>query len=458
MADLTRPSKCIPYKNSYCRGPISGISVIQPECQSLPDGSLVTNPTYIPSLASSFWTYKFMIDCCSLPGGMKSIALPVCRNIKEQFVKLYEKIDDCGTFTSVPFILVKRDPRFGFAPLDYYWLIVENGGRYCDGLSVIYLLELIGDFSARAQVVKVDTSLVVLSFGFRGPLVPECNPQGNLSIKNNCSIIIEGNQAALNYTIDIINSGGSSLNNVMYHDVIRIPLEIGLGKIVITPSTLTADTSVSGRITIKGNLGRINEGQVVSVTYSIPLISISKSQSYTINNAVQAYAQGTESHASCSVVLEAVELSASMICNITEGNKGKFTIILSNVPYSPDTAVNIEDHLTIPEGFTLKFTDFGGCTAVFTNGGEPVPLGVDITGPIDITLTCNNFHILKDSCGLKTIAFTVISGTLPGSTSIENCLTKIDLADADSQILLGIGQLPVKASIDVLYDIGCSLS
>lgn len=454
MDNPTRPVNGMLYRNAYCRGPISGISTIQPESQILPDGNLITNPSYVPSLGSSFWTYKFMIDCC-LPGGMKSIALPMCRNIKKQFIRVFEKTDEDTVFTSIPFRLVKRDPRFGFAPIGYYWLIVENSGRFCDGLSVIYLLELIGAFLAEAQPVKVDTSLAVLTFGLRGPLVPKCHSQGNLNIKNNCLIDIQNNQAVLNYTIDIVNLGSCYLNNVIYHDVIHLPLEIGFDKILITPSTLTADTSTPGRITIKGNLGRINEGQNVRVTYSIPITSISKPQSYTINNAIQAYAQKTKSRVSCSLVLESVELSTSKICKISDGNNGNFTIIISNVPYSPDTAVNIEDHLTIPEGVTLKFANFGGCSAVFTNGGEPVPLGVDITGPIDITLTCYNLRILKDSCGLKTIAFTVVSGTLPGRTSIENYLTKISLTNAESQVLLGTGQLPVKASIDVVYDIKC---
>lgn len=455
MAEPEYPCNCTPYKNLYCRGPVSGITIVQPECQKLPDGRVVNNPAYNPSTATSYWTYKSMVDCSVYFGGIKSIAIPVCQYINRENISVFEKIDGCGDFVSTPFALSKSSPSFGIAPAGYFWLIIENGDRYCIGVSVVYLLEIVGDYPAEAMPVKVKTPSRVLTFECGGVLVPKCSPQGRLFVRKNCKSIIVDNKAALSYKVDITNTGSTFLYNVMYHDVVYIPPQLVLGTIKVNPSSLTVDTSEPGKVIISGNIGLINKGQTTKVTYHIPVASIARPQRYMVSNTAQAFTNGTESTAFCTTFIDAVGLDAAKYCSVTEGGKCKFTIIISSVDYSPDTIVDIEDSMFIPAGVTLRFNDLGGCTAEFSEGGE-VPIERDITGPKVILIKCKNLRILKDGCAKKVLTFTAVSSSFPGSSTISNSLTRVDLSNPVSQILLYTGPLPAKADIDVMLNITCS--
>ena len=50
MADFAQPYNKKTYKNIYSHRYSIGISVIQPEYQTIPDGSIINNPAYVSHL------------------------------------------------------------------------------------------------------------------------------------------------------------------------------------------------------------------------------------------------------------------------------------------------------------------------------------------------------------------------------------------------------------------------
>jgi hypothetical protein len=74
----------------------------------------------------------------------------------------------------------------------------------------------------------------------------------------------------------------------------------------------------------------------------------------------------------------------------------------------------------------------------FFPDGNSVPVGTDITGPADIALTCPNLRILQNGWRKKIVSFTALSSARPGTASIENVLTKVELARPAEQLLLGV--------------------
>lgn len=455
MAEQVLPCNCTPHTNICCCGPINGISVVQPSCQNLPDGSVVINPAYSPELTTSFWTYKFFIDCSATTQPITSLGIPVCETIIAGSIAAFEKIDGCGEFTSVPFTLAQTDPSLGTAPAGYQWLIVDPGDRYTNGVCVEYRLQLTGDFPTDVQPIKVTAGINVLNFDCGCFLVPKCNPQGKLAVTKECGHTIINNQVTLNYQVKVTNIGNASLTNVQYLDTLFLAPTLGLGAITVNPSTLTVDTSISGEVKISGNLGTIDPGEIVVVTYTIPITSITTPRNYIANNTVTVTATDTMDSASCSTAFDAVQLSAAKCCSIDGANQGSFTITISSADQSPSTTINVQDYFIIPVGVTLQFQSFGGGTAVFTSSREVVPLNTNITGPVDITISCHGLTVPAGGSINKSCLFTVISSSSFGTNTIENSLNSITLTKPDTQVFLGAGQLPATADVDVILSMGC---
>lgn len=455
MADPAQPCICTPHTNVCCCGPINGISVIQPSCQSLPDGSVVNNPAFSAPLTTSFWTYKFFIDCDAATQFISNLGIPICETERTESVTVFEKTDGCGQFVSVPFTLAQTDPSLGTAPVGYQWLIVNPGDRYTDGVCVEYRIQLIGDFPTDVQPIKVTAGTNVLNFDCGCFLVPKCNPQGKLAVTKACSHTIVNNQVTLNYQVNVTNNGNVSLTNVQYLDTLFLAPTLGLGTITVNPSTLAVDTSISGEVIISGNLGTITPGEVVVVTYTVPITSITVPRNYIVNNTATATATDTVDTDTCSTAFDAVQLSAAKCCSINGANQGSFTITFSSVSQSPSSTINVVDHLSIPAGIILQFQSFGGGTAVFTSGGGVVPLNTNITGPADITISCQGLTVPAGGSMTKSCLFTVISSSSFGTNTIENSVDSITLTNPDTQVFLGAGQLPVKADIDVVLSIAC---
>jgi len=167
-----------------------------------------------------------------------------------------------------------------------------------------------------------------------------------------------------------------------------------------------------------------------------------------------ATAAGTQASASCSTSLNAVELSTVKCCSVA-GNAAVYRVLISSVGESPDVAVDIVDHFFIPGGITLRFTGFSGCSAVFSDTGEHVPLGVDITGPRSIRIVCNNVLVPQNGTIHKDIGFVLVSSSVVGITTIVNEVDSVAPTNPENQLFLGAGVLPVIAGINIELSLNC---
>ncbi|PKM94012.1 MAG: hypothetical protein CVU84_11115 [Firmicutes bacterium HGW-Firmicutes-1] len=454
MASPIRPCSCVPYTTLCCCGVQNGISVTQPTCQTLPDGSIVNNPAYDALVSRSYWSYKFCTDCARTTRGISNIVIPVCEILNPPHIIVDEKIDGCGEFEPVLFSLSKTDPNFATAPIGFQWLKIEVEDRFEKGVCVEYRITLTGNFPTSIQPIGVKAHGSNLIFDCDCFLVPACNPQGILFVLKDCSETITNNQATLDYVIEVNNLGNAPLANVQYLDTLTIPSGLSISTISVSPSTLDVIISPVGQIIISGNLNTINPGDQVIVTYKITLIATTAG-TFMIDNMVMVSALGTEAADLCTVMLEVVQLQSSKCCSVTEEGSIVYVIQIANLGNSPDTTVNITDSIVVPPGVTVQFNDFESCLAVFGETSTPVPLNTNILGPAMIMITCPNTIIPSSSIAQKMITLTVISSAVTGTTIIANTLQEVTLVNPNEQIFLGAGNLPITALAQVTLSFGC---
>ncbi|MCR4442439.1 MAG: hypothetical protein QHH10_09440 [Peptococcaceae bacterium] len=455
MAKPAQPCQCSPYQSICCCGPLNGISVVQPSCQNLPDGSVVNNPAFVPGLNKSFWTYKFITDCGQGTRAISNFGIPICEVLMAEHVTVSEKIDGCGQFLSVPFSLTVDDPNLGPAPDGFQWLKVETQERYEKGISVEYRIELLGDYPVAVQPIKVKAGSNINTFSCSNCYeVPDCNPQGKLSVTKECGHTIIDNQAVLNYNVAVTNTGNASLDNVQFQDTVYVPVQLSLGAITVTPATLTVNTGTPGQITISGNLGTILPGETVHVLYQIPIATVTIPGKYKINNTASAAAEGTKDSASCSTNLDVVQLSADKCCLI-EGNKGVYTLTLSSVGLSPDVTVHMFDRMEVPAGVVVKFLDLSGCEGYFSGTTNPVPTNTNIPGPASFDFICKNAVVPAGGSYKKLGTFILVSSSVVGTTTIMNTITDVVPVDPAAQVFLGVSGIPAVAPVDVQLNMVC---
>lgn len=455
-APPAQPCSCIPYTLLCCCGPINGISVIQPACQGLPDGTVVNNPAYAALLNRSFWTYKFMTDCNSTTRAISNFGIPICQLIIADNLIVREKIDGCGSYQPVQFTLDTNDPNLGPAPTGFQWVKVETSGRYEKGVCVEYQLEIVGDFPVTIQPIKVKAGTAILNFNCGCFQVPQCNPQGRLVLTKDCSNTIVNNQATLNYHITVNNIGDGILTNVQFNDVLTYPIMLSIGTITVSPSTLAVDTSVPGQIRISGNLGTLESGGQAVINYSIQIAGVLEPDVYTIFNMASASAAGTQTADSCSNTINAVLLDTQKCCIVDDTNTVTYRLKITSIGLSPDVLVDVIDNLSIPSGVVVQFTGFSGCTATFANTDVIVPLEVDITGPSQIRITCNSILIPNSGSVHRDIKFILVSSSVSGVVSIENTIQSVTPTNLSDQIFLGAGAIPIQVNIGVQLSLLCS--
>ncbi len=455
MANPAQPCLCSPYENLCCCGPQNGISVVQPQCQTLPDGSVVTNPAFVPSTNKSYWTYKFITDCGdSATRAISDLGIPICETILAGHVIVSEKIDGCGEFVSVPFELISNDPNFGEAPPGFQYLKVETNDRYEKGVCVVYRIEITGNYPAAIEPIKVKAGTPVLTFDCGCFLVPECNPEGKLSITKSCDYTIVNNQATLFYNLDVFNTGNATLENVQFLDTIFIPTQLTFGTIIVTPD-LSINTGIPGEIIISGNLGNIDPGGQVLISYVIPITAVSEPGRYLINNNATVSAAETSDTASCLTTLDVVQLRASKCCSI-DGETGTYTLTVTSVGNSPDIVVNLFDFMQIPAGITIIFLSLSGCEGFLSGTTTPIPTNTPITGPQGFDFICRNALIPAGGSFVKIGSYVLVSSSVVGTTTIRNTITDVVPVDPAGQIFLGVSGIPATADIEITLSQVCN--
>lgn len=449
MASPAQSCECLPYENLCCCPSQNGITVSQPKCQTLPDGEVVNNPAFVIGENRSYWTYKFLTNCDTETRGISGIGIPICLEINAENIIVEEKLNGCGQFTVIPFELIADDPNFGPAPEGFQFLKITTDDRYDKGLCVLYRISIIGDYPEEVQPISVKAGIPVYKFECENCyIVPGCVPEGKLLVSKNSEIIIQNNQATIEYVVNVDNVGEGLLENVQYEDIIEIPTQLSYGQIVVTPETLEVDTSVLGRITISGNLGAIGPGQRVRITYSIPIIGISSPGSYIISNFARAAAEGTESSDLSEDILNVVKLIADKCCS-TDGKIGTFKLTISSVGDSPDVVVDILDQMVIPTGVTVLFESFSGCEAYYAGTTTPIPLNVNLTGPLSIDIICRDALVPFGNSYSKSISYTLVSTSVYGVSAIINGITNVSPLNIEEIIYEGTENLPATARIDV---------
>jgi uncharacterized repeat protein (TIGR01451 family) len=282
-----------------------------------------------------------------------------------------------------------------------------------------------------------------------------CNPQGKLTIDKTCGSNIVNNQATLTYQVNVHNTGNASLDNVQFNDTVNIPQQLTLGAIVVTPPTLTVDTSTAGTVKISGNLGTIAPGGVVPITYTIPVTGVTVPGRFVSTNTATASATGTQASASCSSSLDVVKLALAKCCVIS-GNQFSFTVSASSVGLSPGVLINGTDTLVIPAGVTIQVLQFTGFTAVFSGTNIPVPINTNITGPASIDFSITNVLIPAGGSVQQSVGNILVSSTVVGSSPIVNTITGVTPVNPGGQVFLGAAPLPTSATINVTLGMACS--
>lgn len=454
MADICQNCNCSPYQNLCVCATQNGITVSQPACQTLPDGSIAGNPCFRPSPENrSYWSYKFSTDNSMATRGISSFVIPVCQNIPSNTVIVSEKVDGCGTYTSVPFTISPNDPNYGPAPTGFSWLKVESNNRFDKGVTVEYRLEIVGNYPNGTQGIRVRAANVNYTFACGGCyIVPQCPEPGQLIVNLTCEEIFDGNNVRLAYEVTVSNPGGSPLQNVQFTDTLLYPPNITLGQLIISDPTLNVDRSVPGRILITGNLGTLNPGEERIITYSLPVTAVSGPGEFLIDNRATAVSGTAQASDFCTLNLDVVQLSANKCCTIN-GNQVNYRLSLINAPNSPATVARIVDLLTIPAGLTVQFNSFGGCTATFRNG-EPVPLNENIVGPRFIDIFCNNVVIPSGGTANRDIQLAIVNSTVQNAV-INNTLLSADIVTGN-QLQLAALNVPFSVDANYVVSITCS--
>ncbi len=442
---------CIPYENECCCPSEAGITITQPACQTLPDGSITVNPCFDGHF--SFWTYKFQTNCDMDTRGISSIGIPICENIHTNIITVEEEINGCGSFREVSFERIRNDPNFGEAPEGFLWLKIESDDRFDQGVCVKYRIKIRGNFPASEQPIAVKAHDIILDFFCEGCyLVPDCPAEPSILVNKECEKIIENNEATLKYTVDVTNNGNILLPNVDFVDQITYDATIiTIGNIEIDPP-LDIDLTTPGIINISGNLGNIAPGDLIRITIEIPITNIAAPGQYNIKGTATATspAMGAQSTMSCLLVLDAVRLRGEKCCLIGETpDVFQFRVQVDSIGDSPQTRFDIIDILVVHPGVTVRFTSFDDCSAVFADNQQPVPLNTNVTDRT-IIIRCLNETIPKNGTITKHITGRVISTTaFVEPVGIRNSLNQIRFLEGEEQILLGIDNVPVDASFEV---------
>jgi hypothetical protein len=415
---------------------------------------VAANPCFCELAGQSYWTYKFTTDCEQNTKGISSIAILVCETILAEHVVVEELIDGCDTFSVVPFTLSKTDPIYGTAPAGFQILKVETADRFDVGVTVVYRVQIKGNFPVTSQPVKVKAGPKVLTFDCEEDcyLVPACPAVGKLLVVKECSEVIVDNKVTLFYSVDVTNIGNAPLSAVSYNEqVIYDPANLTIGPVTVDPPTLSVDTT-PGRIIISGNLGAIDPGGLVRVTYQVPILTFAVPGFYLITSNTVATAPETEAMASCVLNLDAVQLTADKCCAV-DGNRGVFRITIASVGASPQTEVAFLESVFVPAGVTVQFTDFDGCVATFPDG-SPVPLNTNLTNTI-VNVWCPSLTVPAGGSAQKNIRFLAVTTVIQPTEAIVNTLVEVDFLNGDEQIFLGIAPVPVSASVAVTGSMEC---
>jgi len=460
MSDFRKPRlPCRPYKNNYYCSPQKGITVTQPEVQTIPNGDIVNNPYYNSKEKASYWTYKLITNCDLKTKKIKSFVIPICETLSKEIITVEEKIDGFSDYIPIEFELSNVDSDFGKAPEGYKFLRIENNNNFDIGVSVLYRIKVLGNYTVALKSIQVKTEESLLTFNQYPKIhyqVPSFPKEEKLVIIKDCEQIIRNNKVELSYEVGIINIGRSTLNNLRYKETIMYDAgSINIEEINAKPATLKVVTTTPRIIFVSGVLGALHPGKMKWITINIKVDEVKKPGQYSIKNVTLARSGVEEACSPCLLSFEAVQLKGEKYCFKREGNIAGFKTKISSAEDSPTTKVNITEQIIIPKDVIVQFIDFDGYTAIFADTGEIVPLRSNISNR-KVIITCDSIIIPEGGAVIGEIKFELISTrAFIEAKAITSTLIKVEILHKERQLLLGGDSLSITAQMNIKGKIKC---
>lgn len=446
---------CRPATNQVCQT-VSSIAVTQPTCQVLPDNTVNTNPFFNTATNITYWTYKVLFNCSLLSTVIEDVYIPIYENITAEMLTIEERILSCGRFEPITF--TEENPPGITPPPEFKFLRINIDGRYNQGSCTIYRLGVLGNNPPNTQTIYVDTTQGLRTFdaGYGVPGIPLVS---RLTINKTGEVIINGDQANINYTVTITNTGNTDLTDILFTDTISFDgSNITLGPIVVDPDTITITQPASGMVMFEGNIGDLAMGESTTITESLQMTSFSAPGTFIFNSATAAATPETQDSFDSNVMVPVVSYTTDTSCNVTQNNTVTLDTNIQAIETSPEETIVINSTLTIPETVLLRIMNFDGCQFTFASTGEPVQVNTDLSGTV-INIMCN---ATIPANGLMTFSFPLLiiaSNVAPNVDNIVSySLNQVQLATPNSSVFLGATPLPNTNVFDVAVDESCSNS
>lgn len=426
------------------------ISIAQPECVILPDNTLRSNPFYDETISTSYWAYKIVVNCNANLFSAVNIYIPIYENIEEQELVVSERILSCGRFEEVSYNF--SNPQGVTPPEGFKYINIPVSGRYTTAACVLYRLSILGDYPQVQQNIFIQErggGIVEFTADYLvagEPLIPR------ITVLKDSQVLIVNNEASIDYTVTITNTGNVDLGEISYLDIINYDgTNITIGSITVNPSSVQIDTSTNGTIRLTDIFPSLNMGQTITITYNVPIVSFATPDTYVFTSSTTATSEQSQgSKVPSTAEIQVVEFTSTANCNVIQPNSASFAFGAISIPNSPTAQLDFENTITIPSNVVVTFTSFGGCTAVFEDTGEPVPINMPITNT-EIDVICS--ATVNSNASVEfVVSFVVVSVNILAQQMAEvvSSLDSVSLVDPSQQVLLGVAPLPniVRVNID----------
>lgn len=443
MSDIC---SCIPTSNVVCQQQ-SDLVLSMPSCQVINGQGVKGNPYYDEEVQRSYWTYKIMTLCNLFPNQVEDIYIPIYENIEMNMLTVYEIIPACNGRSELAYDFT--NPIGIMPPVGFKYVHIETEQGYRTGACILYQLAIIGENIPSSQSLYVNTDNGLFSFDAGFP-VPGQLAAPMLSLAKEAVLTIEGSSGFIDYTVTVTNTGNQAFNQVLLQDNIDYPGNmVMIGPITAQPSSIQVDTSVNGMMRLSGNLGVINMGQTVLVTYRVPLNGFSGPGTYNFNSRTMVMNEEIQAGTETVMQVPVVELINTMNSAVTGVNTINMILDISNVGNSPQTSIIATAVLVIPSTLTMRLMNLSGCQATIGETTEPALANTDYSG-INIRFICPMTVPLN---GMAEINIPVqIQSVRQGEEAFSTLLLRLDdvvLEEAGSQVFLGATPIPLETSIRI---------
>lgn len=417
------------------------LSITQPSRLILPNGLGKTNPYYDSIENISYWSYDILIGYGD-SDSFSNIYLPICLSCSAESMLVEEKILSLGDYTPVPFTLVSS--REGYK--ESAFIKIPILGRYPQGALVSYRLKIKGEylFGKGSPVLETDESKTYNFdevYDFPIKFLHE-----GLFISKSSETIAENNKCKIVYNVTLTNGGSIDFEDIIYVDQINYNSNcLTLGEISIGHSNISLDRSIPGLLCISGTIDSLKLGESIVISYTVDILSVSSPGIYNFLSRTSVSSMNHSHTITSNAFVEAVELTIDNLTSVSSESSADFILSITPVANSPVSSVEITSILSIPSSVILNFSTFSGCTAIFIDTQEPVPIHTDISGK-KILITCSqNIPPGITTNFIFSMDFISITDFNPTKSPITNTLQKVVLSSP--QMFIGSKILSPSANL-----------